>query len=553
MFYENQKIGSYILISRLGKGGFGEVWLAEKRSQFVTKKVAVKLPLDEQINFDAIRQEAMLWEQASGHANVLPIIDADVYDGQVVIVSEYADGGSLYDRLKAEGKFPVNEAVETTVGILNGLEFLHNKRIIHRDIKPQNILLQGNTPRLADFGISRAMNTAAISSAIIGTDAYMSPEAFDGKRSVQSDVWAVGVVLYQLLKGSLPFAQEHPSERMFAILQKEFEPLPNEVPESLQVIVANALAKLPENRYASAGAMRDDLQKFLRGEKVSSLIRFSSPAVFPPAIPPAAPVSQTAQTVRLPVSQNFHGENETVLRPVSHAVPGKLRRGLNPVFYPLIFLLLCAAAGSIYYFFVYQSRQKFLANTPQVKTAPAANNNAVSAQNANTANANAAVNVNSGPPPLDAPHIKAEYRVVLQKWLENKAGWRPATVNDVYYGLDKDQREYAKGEMQSNGKFQHPYYVVDDFNSDGKQDFALVLITTNRKKYAVAIFNAPFGDSPSPTYYTEELGKGDWLFWMKDDGFQKRFIVGPPASDAGYLIVPRGNSYVVESGGADEN
>ena len=69
MFYENQKIGSYILISRLGKGGFGEVRLAEKRSQFVTKKVAVKLPLDEQVNFDAIRQEAMLWEQASGQSH----------------------------------------------------------------------------------------------------------------------------------------------------------------------------------------------------------------------------------------------------------------------------------------------------------------------------------------------------------------------------------------------------------------------------------------------------------------------------------------------------
>jgi len=265
MFQQGQQIGSYTLLSKLGRGGFGEVWLAEKRSQFVTKKVAVKLPLDEQINFDAIRQEAELWEQASGNANILPIIDADVIDGQVVIVSEYADGGSLHDKLRNEGKLSVKQSVEMTVGILNGLEFLHNRKIIHRDIKPQNILLQGDTPRLADFGISRAMQTTSISSKLVGTDAYMSPEAFDGKRSIQTDIWSVGVVLYQLLAGSLPFPQEHPSERIFAILTKEFPPLPNEVPQSLQRIVAKSLAKMPENRYQTSGDMRGELNKALVG------------------------------------------------------------------------------------------------------------------------------------------------------------------------------------------------------------------------------------------------------------------------------------------------
>ncbi len=554
MFHEGQKIGSYILVSRLGRGGFGEVWLAEKRSQFVTKKVAVKLPLDDQVNFDAVRQEAELWEQASGHPNVLPIIDADVYDGQVVIVSEYADGGSLADKLKREGKFPVRQAIETVIGILNGLEFLHGRKIIHRDIKPQNILLQGDTPRLADFGISRAMNTAAISSNIIGTDAYMSPEAFDGKRSVQSDVWAVGVVLYQLLKGSLPFAQEHPSERMFAILQREFEPLPDHIPQSLQVTIANALAKLPENRYASAVGMREDLQKILRGEPVSSLIRFPVNSAFPTVSPQAVfpPINpQPAQRANPFYGQNFQAEKETAVYSASNIVQNKKRKGLSPLFYLLIFVFLSAIAGSIY-FLVYKLKQNSSRNTEQSKflLPSLPNSNAANTQNVNTTNANA-VNVNSSPPPLDAPHIKAEHRAVLELWLENKTGWRPATVNDVLYGLDKDQRDYARGEMQSNGKFQHPYYVADDFNADGKQDFALVLITGNRKKYAVAIFNAPFAETP--TYYTEQLGKGDWLFWMKDDQFNRRFIVGPPASDAGYLIVPRGNKYVVESGGSDED
>jgi len=265
MFRADQQIGSYTLIAKLGRGGFGEVWLAEKRSQLVTKKVALKLPHEDQVNIDAIRQEAELWEQASGHANVLPIIDADVIDGQVVIVSEFADGGSLADRLKTYGKPPPKLAVELTIGILSGLEFLHRRKIIHRDIKPANILLQGATPRLADFGISRAMQTTAVSSAIIGTDAYMSPESFDGKRSIQTDIWSVGVVLYQLLAGSLPFPQEHPSERMFAIFAKDFAPLPPEIPQNLQHIVQKALAKQPENRYQTTSEMRDDLQKALIG------------------------------------------------------------------------------------------------------------------------------------------------------------------------------------------------------------------------------------------------------------------------------------------------
>jgi serine/threonine protein kinase len=309
MVRSGQQIGVYTLIAKLGRGGFGEVWLAEKRSQFVTKKVAVKLPHEDQIDFDKIRQEATLWEQASGHPNVLPIIDADVYEDQVVIVSEYADGGSLADKLVREEKLSLKEAVETTIGILSGLEFLHNRQIIHRDIKPQNILLQGNTPRLADFGISRAMQTTMVSSAVIGTDAYMSPESFDGKRNAQTDIWSVGVVLYQLLKGSLPFPQEHPSERMFAVLTKEFEPLPEEIPSELRRIVKKALAKQPEHRYQSAADMREDLQKALVGiahptmaktevlikpdlssyETNAQTLQTNEPAIIPPTIPIVAP------------------------------------------------------------------------------------------------------------------------------------------------------------------------------------------------------------------------------------------------------------------------
>ena len=275
MFHAGQQIGAYILIERLGKGGFGEVWLAEKRSQFITKRVAIKLPLDEQVNFEAIKQEATLWEQASGHPNVLPIIDADVYDEQVVIVSEYAEGGSLADRLKKEGRFSNNRAVEMTLGILSGLEFLHKKAIIHRDIKPANVLLQNDIPRLADFGISRAIQATGMSSTIIGTGAYMSPESFKGIRTIQTDVWSVGVVLYELLTGRLPFPQDNDQERMYAILQEDFASLPADIPINLRRIVEKALTKTPKNRYQTALEMYDELKDFL-AESFSSK-NFSNP------------------------------------------------------------------------------------------------------------------------------------------------------------------------------------------------------------------------------------------------------------------------------------
>jgi len=149
MFSEHQNIGPYLLIRKIGKGGFGEVWLAEKRSELVTRQVAVKLPLDDQVDLESIKHEASLWEKASGHPNVLPIIDADIYDGQVVIVSEYADGGSLHGWLaRYGGKAPsINAAVDLMLGILSGIAHLHQHKITHRDLKPNNILMHRGIPR----------------------------------------------------------------------------------------------------------------------------------------------------------------------------------------------------------------------------------------------------------------------------------------------------------------------------------------------------------------------------------------------------------------------
>lgn len=259
----NDKIGPYILVSKLGQGAFGVVWLAQKKTAIATTQFALKLPRDEDIDVEVFKQEAAIWIQASGHPNVLPLIDADIYDGQVVIVSEYIHDGSLASWLTQHGgKAPsLESACEIVSGMLAGLAHLHERRIIHRDLKPENILLQRDNPRVTDFGISRLLKTTSQSTNVSGTLAYMAPEAFDGKRNERTDIWAVGVIFYQLLAGQLPYDQQDMVSLFGAVMRQDPPPLPESVPEVLRQVVIKALQRDASLRYPSAVEMRHDLRE----------------------------------------------------------------------------------------------------------------------------------------------------------------------------------------------------------------------------------------------------------------------------------------------------
>jgi eukaryotic-like serine/threonine-protein kinase len=256
-----EKIGPYTLIRKVGRGGYGEVWLVEKKTKITTTDFALKLALEENPDIEAIRQEAELWKQASGHPNILPIIEADIYDDYVVIVSEFAREGSLEDWLKTyQGAAPsLDAALQMISGILSGLEHLHGLHIIHRDMKPANVLLQGDRPRLADFGLARVLKSGKFSQTVAGTPEYMAPEAFSNVRSEQADLWAVAVMFYQSLTGRLPFSLDErmsPWQKMAVITTHEVTPPPFTIPEPLRDVMIRSLQKNPDHRYQSAREMQ---------------------------------------------------------------------------------------------------------------------------------------------------------------------------------------------------------------------------------------------------------------------------------------------------------
>jgi serine/threonine protein kinase len=297
VFQKGDQIGSYSLIEKLGKGSFGEVWLAEEKTAISSHKVALKLPNEEDVDLEAIRQEADVWETVKGHPNILPIIKADIYEGQIYIASEYAPDGSLSEWLKKNGgKAPSPDiAIQMIKGILSGLEHLHSKGVIHRDLKPANILLQADTPRIADFGIARLAKagTTANSTMSAGTPSYMAPECFYSVRSEQTDIWAVGVLFHKLLTGKLPFAHPDQVSVMNAILNDQPN-IDSGIPESLRQIIGRALQKDTAQRYKSAAEMRVDLDNY-------------NPAVIADEVTVREPV--------VPVRPQFEKEEETVVRP----------------------------------------------------------------------------------------------------------------------------------------------------------------------------------------------------------------------------------------------
>lgn len=276
MLKEGIEIKDYTLKRFLGRGGFGEVWLAEKKIEIADKKVSFALKFlagDNQriSDYSSVRREINTWIDASGNKNVVSVLDGFIHENYFVIVSEYANNGSLREWLRNNGGKSPN--LETTVeimgGILDGLTHLHAQKIVHRDLKPENVLLKGDVPCIVDFGVSRMVETVSLTNSQLGTHSagsplYMSPESFERvKPSPQIDIWSAGVMLFEMLSGKTPYSGDTIPALIFEIVTKEPRSLPIIIPDSIQQVVKKSLAKDVSERFSTAKEMRDALMKAL--------------------------------------------------------------------------------------------------------------------------------------------------------------------------------------------------------------------------------------------------------------------------------------------------
>ncbi len=295
--------GRYRIMRKLGTGGMANVYLAE--DEVLGRRVAIKILNDRHAGDDQFverfRREAKNAASLS-HPNIVSIYDRGEAEGTYYIAMEYLDGRSLKELIVARGPAPVHIAIDYARQILAAIRFAHRHGIVHRDIKPHNVLVDAEGRlKVTDFGIARAgASQMTETGSIIGTAQYLSPEQAKGAPVDQtSDLYSVGIVLYELLTGVVPFTGDTPVEIAMKHLSSAPEP-PSakraEIPRDLDLVVLRALAKDPSDRYQSAEEMEADLARVARGAAVSPATEEAATAII--SRPP--PTAVTEITSRRP-------------------------------------------------------------------------------------------------------------------------------------------------------------------------------------------------------------------------------------------------------------
>lgn len=268
MIMKGQKISDrYQIIKAIGEGGMANVYLAY--DTILDRDVAVKVLRGDLANdekFVRRFQREALSASSLTHPNIVEVYDVGEDHGMYYIVMEYVEGRHLKDLIKKRGKLTTSEVIDIMLQITDGMSVAHDSYIIHRDIKPQNIMiLENGLVKIMDFGIAMALNSTQLTqtNSVMGSVHYLPPEQASGKgATLQSDIYSMGIVMYELLTGKLPYKGDNAVEIALKQLKEPLpdirEELPN-IPQSIENIIIKATAKNPKNRYADAREMHEDL------------------------------------------------------------------------------------------------------------------------------------------------------------------------------------------------------------------------------------------------------------------------------------------------------
>ena len=289
--------GRYQMVRQLARGGMAEVYLA--RDLLLDRPVALKVLFPEFSSdrsfVERFRREARAAANLN-HPNIVSIFDWGEEDGTYFIVMEFVDGRTLRDVIRRQGKLQATQAAEIAADIASGLHFAHLSGVCHRDVKPGNVMITDRQVKITDFGIARAGDpgeSLTQTGAVMGTATYFSPEQAQGQGvDARTDVYSLGVVLYEMVAGRPPFVGDSPVSIAYQHVREEPPPLSShnpDVPPVFEAIVAKAMAKDRNDRYTTAEELRADLLRFTQGRAVSA-------APLPPVGAPTTTVSPAAAT-----------------------------------------------------------------------------------------------------------------------------------------------------------------------------------------------------------------------------------------------------------------
>ena len=266
--------GRYRLESKLGSGGMSTVYLArdETLERWVAAKVLHREISDQPDQIERFRREARAVAQVS-HPNVVAVIDAGEDGGRPSIVFEYCDGETLKQRIDRQGGLPLDESAAYAIEVGRGLAAAHARRLVHRDVKPQNVLIDSEgRAKVTDFGIARELEQDGLTKTgrVLGTTDYVSPEQAMGQQvDARSDIYSLGIVLFEMLTGEVPFkadnlvgvAMKHVNEKIPDVQKRR-----RDVSSALAAVVERATEKKPDKRYSDMNAMLADLENALEVE-----------------------------------------------------------------------------------------------------------------------------------------------------------------------------------------------------------------------------------------------------------------------------------------------